>query len=31
MMGAAAVALFMWKQHKAATILDDRYPMAYRG
>ncbi len=31
MMGAAVVAFYFYKQHKAATILDERYPMAYRG
>lgn len=27
---AAVAAYFMYKQHKAANVLNDRYPMAYR-
>jgi len=27
---AAGVAYYVWKQHQDATILDRRYPMAYR-
>jgi hypothetical protein len=27
---AAGVAYYVWKQHQTATILDNRYPMAYK-
>lgn len=27
---AAAVGLYFYKQHRAATVLDRRYPMAYQ-
>jgi hypothetical protein len=27
---AAGVAYYLWKQRQAATVLDNRYPMAYR-
>jgi hypothetical protein len=26
----AGVAYYLWKQQQASTILDNRYPMAYR-
>ena len=29
-LAAAVAAYFMYKQHKAANVLNDRYPMAYR-
>ena len=29
-LAAAVAAYFMYKKHKAANVLNDRYPMAYR-
>ncbi len=29
-MAAAVAAYFMLKQYKAANVLNDRYPMAYK-
>lgn len=29
-LAAVVAAYFMYKQHKAANVLNDRYPMAYR-
>ena len=29
-LAAAVAAYFMYKQHKAANVLNDRYPMAYK-
>jgi hypothetical protein len=30
MLAAGAAAYYIWQQHQASTILDNRYPMAYR-
>ena len=27
---AGCVAFYVWKQHQATTVLNNRYPMAYR-
>ncbi len=29
-LAAAVVAYFMYTKHKAANVLNDRYPMAYK-
>jgi hypothetical protein len=30
LLAAGAAAYYIWQQHQTATILDNRYPMAYR-
>lgn len=30
LLAAGAAAYYIWQQNRAATVLDRRYPMAYR-
>lgn len=30
LLAAGAAAFYIWQQHRDATVLDRRYPMAYR-